>query len=117
MKFKLKTKDGIKEFEGELTLVTYDIYFTDFNSDLLIDATRTIQVTGMYSRAYLLRVMYAMIRTVDPSFIDFISFLNILEDDVIQFFKDLDTELTDLITNKITARVENEVINNDKTKN
>lgn len=117
MIIKLETKEGLKEFEGEINLLTYDIYFSTFGSDLLIDASRSIEVTGMYSRAYLLRVMYAMIKTKDALFIEFIPFLETLEDDVVSFFELLDNELVDLITSKLTERVDKELKQNDKITN
>lgn len=117
MKIKLETKNGIEEFDGDLTMLTYDIYFSTFGNDMLVDATRSLQVIGAYSRAYLLRVIYAMIKTKDSSFMDFIPFLETLEDDIVSFFENIDDELLDMITAKVTSRVDKEVNSYDKVTN
>ena len=125
MKFKLRTKEGIKEFEGSFNLITYDNYFDVFRRDLLVDAQQEVFVNeGMFGRAYLLRVMYSMIKTANASFMNFYDFLDYLEDDIIQFFEDLDQELLKLLTDKVTGKIdkalediENDVIANDKPKN
>lgn len=115
MKFKLKTIEGIQEFEGEFRLITYDNYFDVFRRDLLVDAQKEIFINeGMFGRAYLLRVMYAMIKTSNPSFMNFYDFLNYLEDDIIQFFKDIDQKLLKLLTDKVTGRINKELENSEK---
>lgn len=118
MKIKLQTKEGLKEFDSDFNMVTHEMYYSTFSSDILIDAIKDLTVLGgMLSRSFLIRVYYAMIKTVDHSFMGFIPFLQTLEDDVIQFFEDLDQELVELIVSKATARAEKELSKNDTVKN
>lgn len=102
MKLQIRTKEGLKEFEAELNMITYDIYYETFRRDFHVDTVNDFTVNGAYGRAYLQRVMYAMIKTVDIEFMDFYSFLLSLEDNISNFLDNIDKDLIDLINSKIT---------------